>query len=53
MIWNYINQNAGHESHEISHALCSTLIRHILESNFQLHILNTLLGNWRWSREEE
>lgn len=34
MIWNCNNKNVGLESHEISRALCSTLIRHILEFNF-------------------
>lgn len=34
MIWNCNNKNVGLESHEIGHALGSTLIRHILESNF-------------------
>lgn len=30
-----------HKNHEI-YSLCSTLIRSILEPNFELHILNTI-----------
>lgn len=41
------------ENHEMSDSLCPALIRPILESNFQLRILNTILGYCKWAREKE
>lgn len=50
MVWGCINHNVTHKNHKILHAQCSTLIKPIFESNFHLHILNIILGNWRWAR---
>lgn len=52
-IWGCIHHSVMCRNHEIIHALCSTLIKPTLESNFHLYISDTILGNWRWAREKE